>query len=137
MENLSNRAHTYFELNEESAILRQEKSRLDTEYEYFHGSIDEIAGSASHFKEIKKINSKNLLYLMDIIEDRAETKKSFGLFFRIKLFFRYGLKLYKTNLDNLGSIIDWLQDSYYVRRKEEIISRLEFISKACLWLGFS
>ena len=66
---------------------------------------------------------------MDIIEDRAETKKSFGLFFRIKLFFRYGLKLYKTNLDNLGSIIDWLQDSYYVRRKEEIISRLEFISK--------
>ena len=129
VENLSNRAHTYFELNEESAILRQEKSRLDTEYEYFHGSIDELAGSASHFKEIKKINSKNLLYLMDIIEDRAETKKSFGLFFRIKLFFRYGLKLYKTNLDNLGSIIDWLQDSYYVRRKEEIISRLEFISK--------
>lgn len=129
VQNLSKKTHSYFDLNEEAAVLRQEKVRLDTEYNHFRNKMgDPVRGDLQLIKK-KNASSKSILHLMDILKNRTESGKSYGLLFRIMLLYRYGMKLRKADVDDLGNIFDWLQDTYYKWRRVEIVNRIETISK--------
>lgn len=125
---LSEKAHKNFEYNEELALLKQEKARLETEYKYFQENTI-VRIEKKHDIRIKdRVDSKDILRLLDEWKDKIETER-IGIFFKIKLFFKYGIKYQEIRPEKLGVFFDFLYDTYYLRRRREIDKRIDFISK--------
>lgn len=125
---LSEKAHKFFEYNEELAQLKQEKARLETEYKYFKESVKAQNEEKHDFRIKDKVDSKDILRLLDEWKEKIETER-IDLFFKIKLFFKYGIKHHAIKAENLGVFFDFLYDTYYLRRKSEINKRIDYISK--------
>lgn len=125
---LSEKAHKYFEYNEELAQLKQEKARLETEYKYFKESVKAQNEEKHDFRIKDKVDSKDILRLLDEWKEKIETER-IDVFFKIKLFFKYGIKHHAIKAENLGVFFDFLYDTYYLRRKSEINKRIDYISK--------
>ena len=102
----------------------QELDELLIEQKYFMKLYDK---KDNHIEEVEKISSfplEKILSLWSELEYLRRENRKIGLFFKIRVAFKYKLynmSLYKHSLDD---IIDFLQYNFYLIKKNEIETRI-------------
>ncbi len=126
---LSDRTKAFFEAREKEAILRQELSTIDVEYNHFRGLLDSNNRMLPLFRIKNSLRAVDILKLMRELQEVGEADKEPGLLLKLKLRFKYGIVADEIRGEDLGEITDKLQDVYYIRRKAEIEKQLYDLNK--------
>lgn len=121
-----------FDKQERLASLKQEKSQLMTEMEYFkqYREAAEAAG-IDGMKCKKALSSERWMELWQECQFTSEEKQKLGILLWIKTFFRYGIRDLSFYRQDMARIIALFQSMYYHTRQVELTEEIEEIEK-CL-----
>lgn len=109
-----------FEYQEQESALKHELEELETEYKHFSISYKNIDSN----KRLNSLTSEELMNLWQIIQFEIDKKNSLGFLLRVKLFFKYHLKIRKAAENEANNLISILKNLYYKNRIQEIKSEI-------------
>ena len=109
-----------FDMQEKLARLRQERSQLLTEREYFIKYVEETDVNIQSIKSKKKMSSKFWMKLWQECQVISEEKKRSIFLFQIKIFFKYGIMNRKFYKQDIAKMITTFQAKYYDLKQEEL-----------------
>lgn len=118
-----------FDKQEKLACLRQELSQLDTELEYFNQYVKESDVSTKNIMFKKKLSSKYWMELWQECQLISEKKTTIGVLFKIKAFFKYGIRDRSFYKQDIAKIITIFQVMYYHAKQEELAEKIADIEK--------
>lgn len=118
-----------FDKKEKLAHLRQEISRLVTELEYFNQYVEESDVDTEKIKIKKNLSSKHWMMLWQECQMISEKKKAIGALFKIKAFFKHGIRNLDFYKQDIAKIITTFQAMYYRTKKAELSAEIEEIEK--------
>lgn len=118
-----------FDKQERLACLRQEISQLFTELEYFNQYVQESDVNIERIKYKKNLSSKHWITLWQECEMISEKEKTIGVIFKIKSFFKYGIKDLDFYRQDIAKIITTFQAIYYRAKRAELLTEIEDIEK--------
>ena len=118
-----------FDKQEKLACLRQELSQLITEQEYFNQYVEESDVNTESIKVKKKLSSKNWMILWQECQLISEEKKIIGFWFKIKVFFKYGMIDWNFYKQDISKIITTFQAMYYRAKQAELSAEITDIEK--------
>lgn len=121
----SKQLKTIFDKKEKLAILKQELSQLITELKYFNQYVDESDVNTKNIKFKKNISSKNWMELWQECQMICEEKKSIGILFKIKNFFKYGITNWNFYKQDISKIITAFQAMFYATKQTELTTAIE------------
>ena len=122
--NQSLQLKTVFDKQEKLARLRQERSQLITEREYFIQYVEESDVYIKNVNTKKKVSSKSWMSLWQECQAILEKKKGKGFWFKLKVFFKYGITNGKFYKQDIGKIITTFQAMYYDSKYEELSAEI-------------
>lgn len=118
-----------FDNQEKLACLRQEQSQLDTELEYFNKYVEESDVNTKSIMFKKKLSSKYWMGLWQECQMISEEKRAIGFLFKIKAFFKYGIKDWSFYKQDISKIITTFQAMYYSAKQAELSAEIADIEK--------
>ena len=118
-----------FDKQERLAALRQELSQLVIEQEYFNQYVEESDVNTNNIKFRKKLSSKQWMGLWQECQLISEENRRIGLWFKIKGFFKYGIKDWNFYKQDVSKIITTFQVMYYNARRVELSTEIIDIEK--------
>ena len=116
-----------FDKKEKLAHLRQEISRLVTELEYFNQYVEESDVDTEKIKIKKNLSSKHWMMLWQECQMISEKKKAIGASFKIKAFFKHGIRNLDFYKQDIAKIITTFQAMYYRTKQAELSAEIEEI----------
>ena len=116
----SSKLKEVFDKQEELAKLKQEQSRLETEYQYFKQYVDETDVDTDRKITKRKLTSARWMELWQECQFISEEKQMISLWFKIKGLFKYGIIDLTFYKQDIAKIITTFQDMYYRRKNEEL-----------------
>lgn len=125
----SSQLKNVFDKQEKLACLRQELSQLVTEWQYFNQYIEESDVSTDRIRFKKKLSSKQWMELWQECQLISEEKKTIGFWFKIKIFFKYGVIDWNFYKQDISKIITTFQAMYYGAKQVELSVEIEDIEK--------
>lgn len=125
----SSQLKNVFDKQEKLACLRQELSQLVTEWQYFNQYIEESDVSTDRIRFKKKLSSKQWMELWQECKLISEEKKTIGFWFKIKIFFKYGVIDWNFYKQDISKIITTFQAMYYGAKQVELSVEIEDIEK--------
>lgn len=125
----SSQLKNVFDKQEKLACLRQELSQLVTEWQYFNQYIEESDVSTDRIRFKKKLSSKQWMELWQECQLISEEKKTIGFWFKIKIFFKYGVIDWNFYKQDISKIITTFQAMYYRAKQVELSVEIEDIEK--------
>lgn len=118
-----------FDKKEKLARLRQEVSQLVTELGHFNQYVEESDVDTEGVKFKKNLSSKYWMTLWQECQTISEEKKGIGALFKIKAFFKYGIKDLDFYKQDIAKIITTFQAGYYRTKQAELLTEIEDIEK--------
>lgn len=125
----SSQLKAVFDKQEKLACLRQERSQLVTEQEYFNQYVEESDVNTESIKLKKKLSSKHWMALWQEYQSISEEKKAFGFWFKIKALLKYGVTDRSFYKQDILKIIMIFQAMYYGARQVELSAEIADIEK--------
>ncbi|MEH7307599.1 AAA domain-containing protein, partial [Neobacillus drentensis] len=109
------------------AILKQELSNFQTEYEYFMRYYEQSKFKPLYLKSFLKLSSEKILrILLEFKQNLNKGKITFkNKIYNLFVYGIYNLKLYKIPPDQ---VVSFLQKSFYEKKMDELNSQIESIS---------
>ncbi|MCC8060377.1 MAG: AAA domain-containing protein [Clostridiales bacterium] len=123
------RLKTVFDQQEKRACLRQERSQLITEQEYFNEYVEKSDVNTDEIKLKKQLKSSSWMQLWQECQLIAEREGTIGFWFKIKAFFQYGMADWNFYKQDITKIITAFQAMYYRTRLTELSAEIEAIEK--------
>jgi len=120
---------TVFDKQEKLACLRQELSQLATEQEYFNKYVEESDVNIDNVKFKKKLSSKQWMVLWQECQLISEEKEKMGFWFKLKVFFRYGVTDWNFYKQDISKIITTFQAMYYGEKRSELSAEISDIEE--------
>lgn len=111
---------TVFDKQERLAGLRQEISQLLTELKYFNRYVDETDVNTENIKYRKALSSEQWMALWQECQMISEKERTVGLFFKLKVLFRYGMTDWNFYKQDMAKIITTFQAMYYRTKQAEL-----------------
>ncbi len=118
-----------FDKKEKLARLRQEVSQLVTELGHFNQYVEESDVDTEGVKFKRNLSSKHWMTLWQECQTISEEKKRIGILFKIKAFFKYGIKDLDFYKQDIAKIITTFQARYYHTKQAELLAEIEEIEK--------
>lgn len=118
-----------FDKQEKLASLRQELSQLVTEQEYFNQYVEESDINTDNIKCKKNLSSKHWMALWQECQLISEKRKTIGVWFKIKAFFKYGVIDWNFYKWDISKIIIIFQAMYYRAKQAELSAEIADIEK--------
>lgn len=118
-----------FDKQEKLACLKQELSQLITEQEYFDQYVEESDIDTTNIKFKKSFSSKLWMSMWQEYQLILEEKKSIGVLFKMKAFFKYRMKDWNFYKQDIVKIISTFQVMYYRAKRAELSAEIEEIEK--------
>lgn len=118
-----------FEKREQLARLKQEHSRLITEFEYFKQYVEEHNVDTELVTSRKNLTSGRWMDLWQECQLISEKKDTIGLWFRFKLFLQCGSKNVQLYKQQPGKLIATFQSMYYQAKQAELTERIATLEK--------
>mgnify|MGYP002639007235 CR=1 FL=1 len=125
----SSQLKTVFDKKEKLAYLRQERSQLVTEQEYFNQYVEESDVNTDKIKFKKKLSSENWMELWQECQLISEEKKAIGFLFKIKAFLKFGVTDWNFYKQDISKIITTFQAMYYRAKQGELSAEIAEIEK--------
>ncbi|MBD5461243.1 MAG: AAA family ATPase, partial [Lachnospiraceae bacterium] len=114
-----------FDKQEKSACLKQERSQLAIELEYFKQHVKEMNVDTGRVKTRKKLSAKCWMELWQECQSISEKKQKTGFLFKIKNFLKYGISDMYFYKQDIARIITTFQVMYYYAKQVEINREIE------------
>ena len=124
-----------FDKQEKLACLKQELSQLLTELEYFNQYVGKSDVDTESIKVKKKLSSKNWMALWQECQLISEEKGVISFWFKMKAFFKYGIRDWKFFKQDIAKIITIFQVMYYRAKQEELSAEIEEIENCLRYTG--
>lgn len=118
-----------FDKQEELACLKQEQSQLETEFSYFKEYAENWNVGTNFIARKKKVSAKCWMAMMRECQMILENKQKFGLLFKIRGLFRYGISDPSFYKQDAAKIITGLQMMYYCVRQSELEKAIKEIEE--------
>lgn len=116
-----------FAYQEQESALKHELEELETEYKHFSISYKNEFFFVS--RRLNSFTSNELMNLWQNIQFDLDKKDSLNFFFRLKLLFKYHIRIHKDNKVEINNLISTLKNLYYKNRirdlKKEISEKEE------------
>ena len=109
--------------------LRQERSQLVTEQEYFNQYVEESDVNTESIKFKKNLSSKDWMALWQECQLISEEKKAIGFWFKIKALLKYGVTDWNFYRQDISKIITTFQAMYYGEKRSELSAEIADIEK--------
>lgn len=119
----------FFDEQEKLACLRQERSQLVTEQEYFNQYVEESDVNTESIKFKKNLSSKDWMALWQECQLISEEKKAIGFWFKIKALLKYGVTDWNFYRQDISKIITTFQAMYYGEKRSELSAEIADIEK--------
>ena len=119
----------FFDKQEKLACLRQERSQLVTEQEYFNQYVEESDVNTESIKLKKNLSSKDWMALWQECQLISEEKKAIGFWFKIKALLKYGVTDWNFYRQDISKIITTFQAMYYGAKRSELSAEIADIEK--------
>ena len=119
----------FFDKKERLALSRQELSQLVTEKKYFNQYLSETDVTINEINLRKKLSSNSWMLLWQECQLISEEKKAIGLFFKLKSYFKYGIKDLSLYKKGISQVITTFQAMYYNTKQMELSTEIESIEK--------
>lgn len=102
------------------AVLQQELEKLELERRHFEKYFIGASAALPPLKSFRKLQARQALDLWLLCEDYASRQKSFGLWGRVKNFFRYGLADKNFYTLPIEKMILVCQEFFYIQKCREL-----------------
>lgn len=128
LEKNGNDLERMLEVKTKLAILRQERSALDVEKEYFNTYYIETREGVVPYRSLYKHNSEVVMELWLDYQRRIEKDESITLSYKIKNLLCFGIYSFSFYANSNGDIIGFFQKLYYERRIEELNDQIRALT---------
>lgn len=118
-----------FDKREKLASLKQELSQLVLELKYFHEHIEKLNISIEKIKAKKNLYSNSWMALLQESQLISEYKKRIVFLFKVKVFFKSGIRNWNFYRQDIANIIYIFQLMYYKSKQLELKVEIENIEK--------
>lgn len=116
-----------FDKQERLALLKQELSCLNTEEGYFNRLVENLGVDISFFKFSKSISAKKIISLLNEMKLIYERHKTISFWFKLRAFFKYGIKEQDIYKKKNFEIITIFQYYFFKIKKQELIDEISEI----------
>ncbi len=126
---MSRQLKKIFDMQKELADLKQEQLQLETELIYFNEYLHNQQINLVNLKIKRKMSSQNWMDLWQECQIIYEEKGRFGLLFKIKQYFNYGMSHLNVYENHVVSLISTIQEKFYSTKAKELSTRISEIEK--------
>lgn len=136
LQELSTKLNEMLEKKNSVALLQRELENLELEHKHFEKYCGESYATIPLLKLSKKLHAQEALKLWVLCEDYASRNKSFGLWGRLIMFFRFGIvekNFYKLPIEKM---ILACQKHFYTQKCLELRENIDTLSKILTRFSF-
>lgn len=117
------------EVKNKVALLKQERSALSVEKEYFYTYYQETNEPVKPYRSLYKHNSGKILSLWLDYQRMVEKNNRVTPIYMLKNLMRYGITSFSFYKDSNEKIISFLQKTYYEHKEKELNGQIEVLTK--------
>ena len=128
-------AKNVFDVQEKLAELKYQQSQLETEFVHFTRYLDETGIDVDRIKVKKHISSKSWMELWQAYEKLNKANKEIGFWFKIKGYFKYGIRSLDFYKQDIGTVITTFQFMYYCAKQKELETWIKELENGTLLQG--